>query len=372
MHVIDDLHVLYGTDVPEHIRSAREQVLEVLSQRSAASVQFMANFGPDTDAALFYGTPTVRGVVVTVPLSFVFRQEDSLWLPPNLNKIRCRVSDKESMHDPGLFGDVVGVYHDATGAGFDGKVPKTYITDVTWRHAELRDKLLAGTCTMADVIDATEGNTTYNDLRTDGQYVYVFNHAMRVRSGETALVAAHPLRGYTEVVANRDTNIPTDFGYNQWMKWEDIDTADARALYDKCKWRSSVPFNVRMMRKCNELDPTMLTQWYAHHGCSPARSWITSTCVLSDNDVRSNLSTSQMTRLIPPERIVQVFPREGADPRVPVPFSKVGEILRHYSELRKLCPDLQIFHPDTEGEDENYLFFPRHVVEIWKELSNKS
>jgi len=362
MEINEDSLKCLNPIVSDDVIKAKEAVIEVLNNRDVLQICFMSNFGWDRDAELFYGYPIVRGLVVTVVNSFVCNMNDKLWFHPLMNKVRSSYTDNNNNTDLGEYADVVGTYIDGSGSlSYDGSVMNMFISDMTAPENN-RDAILKGVAKLSDGIKPISNLNRYNDIRTDGRNIHIFNHVCRVGAGNSILIALHPIRGYVEVVASCDTNIPVDFGHAQRIKWENVQQSYTSTLYSRCAWESPIPYNIHTMRGMNTLSPKDTAKWCALHNCYIAQHWNTKKAIFSVNDVRYNLTLRQAMELTPPQHFLPSIPSLTKEERIPIALKQTHLIIDHLTRIQAKFPEFQLFCPEILGDNENFLYLPRNLI----------
>jgi len=364
MKINEDSLMCVNSVLSSDIQSAKEAVLEILINREVVEINFMSNFGWDKDAELFFGYPIVRGLVVTVPTTFQCNMADKLWIHPLMNKERVSCTSPPSLQVPGEYGDVVGTYVNGTGMSFDGSMVNLFITDRV-QSVNNREDILCGNISLCDSVQPVSIVNKYNDIRTDGRNIHIFNHVCRVANGSIMLIAHHPMRGFIEVVASEDTNIPVDFGLCGRIAWSNITPAYVNALYSKCVWNGDIPYNIHVMRNMIELSPKNTAKWCNQHKCFIANNWITEKVLLSTNDVRYKLTPKQAVELIPPIHFSESIPKMNIDEfRIPVSVKKLHEFLEKYDDIKQQFPNFQLFHSTILGQNDDFVYFSRDVLDM--------
>jgi len=365
MIINEDSLLCAQNTICDDVQHAKERLLNVLENRQVVKVSLMANFGYDHDAELYFGYPIVRGVVVCVPMSFECIHEDKLWIHPFMDKERkiIQIENLNECVDPGRFGDCIGTYADGNGIAFDGNINKIIISDVASTNNTHED-IINGLLPLRNAVYNSEVCCNrYNDVRSDGTYLYVFNHVCRIKEGDVMLIGLGTMRGYTQVIASHDTSIPVDFGYENRVSWDEMEIAYVTALYKTCRWAADIPYNIQIMRRMKNLVPGQITNWCLQHKCHISHTWNTFDCVLSSNDIRKQLIPEQAIEFLPPQRFFDCLPNiKCNESTIPVHIQKIGDIIEKYSRIKQQCPNFQLFHETLNIDDESFIYLPKDVL----------
>ena len=418
------LESAYPAGIPAEFTAALDRIDSVLGSQSDAvvSAQALTNFSIDEERSLAltkeYGirNPIVtRGLVVRVKPAYKLSMEDAAWFHPEVGKGRVVMSmqntsaaDVASVKEIDTSGKGLGIspYNCSVGHYVTSELNEIGMTTergvvivdtsfeaVTlplwhqwcsqhaeigvalsqWKNMKLKDstnniseKLMADRVKLAS--KAGGSNVVYSDeingLYTDGDDIFVTNHAVKVPSNNVVFVRTSALGGYREcrIEKNDSPFVPADVGLaSTYFAWDEMTAEHRQRIMSDCSWSGGKSFNTAVMRKTSTQRGLNLRASDSVNGFIANGSYTMRTAKFSSQPIHDYLATNVLVQLTPSSEHGKNIANEVELP-LNMEHELMGAIINNYHEIHAQYPNFKLYNPALMSEDSDHIRIPRDVV----------
>ena len=359
------------------------------------SVQVLANFSVDNDAALFANVPTIAsGLVVCVKPEYKLSEKDMSWFHPSIGRGRSIFSLETPATKQSLQQVALAMPNSSVGA-FSISRPDEFGSEDVSHHvivdsapnlntlylSWLNQGLTAGEVAtqwkrtqfgnsksislhssnhragmVASIATECSYTDTVNDILTDNVNVYFTNDCVKQTS--QMLVKSSTLGGYRMYTASESSLqfYPTSFGSdNSFYKWQDMNSKNVARIASCCSWDDDLTFNTQVMRPPS-LRPSTFRIVEEEYKMTPQDTLVMRLVHLSGSaTIVDKMNPADVFQLTPSTD--SQFISTPIDPQHPVFAHLVGNLV----SIQQQFPSFQLINPQYMRG--NRLKLPREVYQ---------
>jgi len=211
-------------------------------------------------------------------------------------------------------------------------------------------------------------NVVYSDeingLYTDGDDIFVTNHAVKVPSNNVVFVRTSALGGYREcrIEKNDSPFVPADVGLaSTYFAWDEMTAEHRQRIMSDCSWSGGKSFNTAVMRKTSTQRGLNLRASDSVNGFIANGSYTMRTAKFSSQPIHDYLATNVLVQLTPSSEHGKNIANEVELP-LNMEHELMGAIINNYHEIHAQYPDFKLYNPALMSEDSDHIRIPRDVV----------
>ena len=408
----------YPSGIPAALVEALDHVEQVLNRQEdkVVSAVALSNFSLDSDRAKGFirdfgakNPISTRGLVVRLKPGYKLSSDDAAWFHPEMGKGRVVASlagkpGLEKIREVSTTENAIGIspyncsigHYARTDTNEIGMATEknVVIVDTSFEsltlplwHSWIEEKVDVGTAlaqwkdmsvsnhenistkaredrvALAMNVGATDVvySDEINSLYTDGEDVFITNHAIKVPENKQIFVHTSALGGYREGRVSGDSKfVASDIGLSDnFYSWSSMSAEHKKRIQSDCSWDGGKSFNTFVLRQPTTTANLNLRASDAANGFISEGQYAMKKAKFSSQPIHDYLSTDLLVSLTPGSA-------PGVENHIELPLNKehelMSEVIQNFPALQKKFPSFKLYNPALMSEDNQHIRIPREVV----------